>query len=387
MIKDTMFEATRLTRQGRLGEATELLRARLSGAPPPPPVRDAPAAPDVIDLVPNGEGAWSPAPDERAAPTGRAEPPSAEPEAPQATARGSTYGMVARGLKRLRRPPPEPAPDGARFETREFTNAAGSRSYKLYVPSRQTGQPVPLVVMLHGCTQNPDDIAAGTGMNRLAEEFGFLVAYPEQPKSANANLCWNWFESADQVRDRGEPSILAGITLQVVRDFDVDPARVFVAGMSAGGAEAAILGALYPDLYAAIGVHSGLAFGSASDLPSALSTMKGGAAGRPLPGRSVRAIVFHGDRDTTVMPVNGGQVAAQFATAPAAETRTTRGEARGGLSYTRLTRSDAEGRPLGEHWTIHGAGHAWSGGSRAGTYTDPRGPDASREMIRFFLTG
>ena len=383
MIKNTMLEATRLTRQGRVGEATNLLRRWLSGGRPTYPGRGPGGRAGVIDLEPpkDGETVWSPAKD---GPAPEPAAPKARPEPAASDDRRTSYGIIARGLKRLRRPPPEPAPSGARFETRSFSNAAGSRRYKFYVPSTYAGELSPLVVMLHGCTQSPDDIAAGTGMNRLAEEFGFLVAYPEQPKSANQSLCWNWFNVGDQLRDSGEPSILAGITRRVMQDFAVDPARVYVAGMSAGGAAAASLGALYPDLYAAIGVHSGLAYGSASDLPSAFATMKAGTQSNRVFDRPVRAIVFHGDRDTTVAPVNGEQVAAQSAPA-SAETRVTRGEAKGGLSYTLVTRIGPEGRPLGEHWTVHGAGHAWSGGSRAGTFTDPRGPDASREMIRFFL--
>ena len=186
---------------------------------------------------------------------------------------GERQGVAARGT----RPPVLPA--GATFESHDFVNEAGSRSYKLYVPSRCKGEALPLVVMLHGCTQSPDDFAAGTRMNECAEEHMFLVAYPAQPKSANPSRCWNWFDGRDQRRGHGEPSLIAGITRQIMRDFPVETGRVYVAGLSAGGAAAAIMGATYPDLYAAVGVHSGLACGAARDLPSAFAAMRQGGGG------------------------------------------------------------------------------------------------------------
>ena len=250
--------------------------------------------------------------------------------------------------------------------------------------------------MLHGCTQSPDDFAAGTRMNALAEEHRCLIAYPAQPSAANPSKCWNWFSPDDQQRGRGEPSLIAGITRQILRDHPVDPGRVYVAGLSAGGAAAAILGRAYPDLYAAIGVHSGLACGAASDLPSALTAMRqGGTSAERRAGdvsatgggaRIVPTIVLHGDQDTTVHPRNGDEVIAQAkAAATPLQATVERGQVPGGHAYSRTMYADPAGSALLEHWTIHGAGHAWAGGSSAGSYTDPRGPDAAREMLRFFL--
>jgi poly(hydroxyalkanoate) depolymerase family esterase len=277
-------------------------------------------------------------------------------------------------------------PDGAQFLSGSFSNDAGTRPYKLYVPSGYKGEPVPVVVMLHGCTQSPDDFAAGTRMNAAAEEQTWLVVYPGQTAAAHPQKCWKWFSAQDQQRDAGEPSLIAGITRQVMRDYAVDPARVYVAGMSAGGAAAAIMAETYPDLYAAVGVHSGLACGSAHDLPSALAAMQG-AGGRAASGRPraiVPAIVFHGDRDRTVSPRNGDDVVERATLAASSRSRVVKGDAPGGRSYTCTVHLDEAGRPLTEHWVIEGAGHAWSGGSAAGSYTDPQGPDATREMLRFF---
>ena len=296
-------------------------------------------------------------------------------------------GFKAPGAARA----PDLAP-GAQFVSGSFRNHAGSRDYKLYIPSNYHGQAMPLVVMLHGCTQNPDDFAAGTQMNAVAEEKQCFVVYPAQAKSANNSRCWNWFNALDQQRGQGEPSIIAGIAQQVIDEYPVDERQVYVAGLSAGGAMAVIVGTLYPELFAAVGVHSGLPFASAQDLPSALAAMKGGASpGRKESGGGVPIIVFHGDRDTTVNPRNGEEVMAQGLrnqaagrAAPAASVDS--GSVPNGHRYTRTTHRHPDGTPLGEHWVVHGAGHAWSGGSEHGSYTDGKGPDASREMMRFFET-
>jgi poly(hydroxyalkanoate) depolymerase family esterase len=246
-----------------------------------------------------------------------------------------------------------------------------------------------LVVMLHGCTQSPDDFAAGTRMNFIAEEQRCFVVYPAQRSEANQAKCWNWFRTTDQQRGRGEPSLIAGITRQIMRDYSIDAKRVYVGGLSAGAAAAAIMGATYSDLYAAIGIHSGLACGAAIDLPSAFVAMRqgGGSDDRIISGDGppVPTIVFHGDGDTTVHPNNSDQIREQFMRMTSTQKKVHRGRVPGGHAYTRTIHTDARGRGIFEHWNIHGAGHAWSGGSPVGSYTDPRGPDAAREMLRFFL--
>jgi poly(hydroxyalkanoate) depolymerase family esterase len=366
-----MRAAINLTRQGRLDEATALIRAALSGqssGPHPQPERPAPS---ILDIL---------------------RPSSASAGGPSSSIRSALDALGRLGRRRglgspVTRQAPPALPEGARFEARIFASEAGSRSYKLFSPSGASGQAMPLVVMLHGCTQSADDFAAGTRMNDISEELKFLVAYPEQARSANSSKCWNWFNQADQERGGGEPSLIAGIADRIARDFAVDPGRIYVAGLSAGGAAAAVLGATYPDVFAAIGVHSGLACGAASDMPSAFMAMKQGApsaASRKRRGGGVPTIVFHGDRDTTVNPANAAQVLAQSRSDAQLRRIVSTGEA-GGKSYTRVVEAEANGRPVLEQWILHGGGHAWSGGSGAGSYTDPGGPDASREMIRFFL--
>lgn len=393
--KIDMMEATRLTREGRLDEAMAVLRGALAGAPArgPSAARQGGRTPPDLDMTPPSAetgGSWT----------------AAQFAAPPAGRRPNWPDALRGFLDRLGRrrsapdldapdreapaepaaPAPAPRPRRARFDERSFANEAGRRAYKLYVPAGYSGEAVPLVVMLHGCTQSPDDFAAGTRMNDLAEEQVFLVAYPAQAPSANRSKCWNWFSAGDQQRDRGEPSLIAGITRQIMGEFAVEPERVYIAGLSAGGCAAAIMGTTYPDLYAAIGVHSGLACGAASDISSAFAAMRrGGSPGaRRHGGPAVPTIVFHGDRDAIVNPANGDHVIAQSKAAAKLRTTVSRGEAPGGITYTRTVQTDDSGRPMLEHWTLHGAGHAWSGGSAAGSYTEPRGPDASREMLRFF---
>ena len=343
IFQSSMADVLRRTRSGDLRGATELIRAALAGAGAPRS-RENPHV-TVIDRKP--------------------ERVSSE------------------------RTQTEPARATGSFEARHHAGPAGAIDYMLYRPAGATAG-MPLVVMLHGCTQSPEDFARGTGMNRLADDLGFLVAYPRQTASANQQKCWNWFRPGDQARGRGEPALIAGVARAVIDAERADATRVYVAGLSAGGAAAAIMADAYPDVFAAVGVHSGLACGAARDLPGALAAMKRGGgtrAGHRQPAAAfVPLITFHGDRDRTVDEANARELvsAATAAASGAIDTHVESGTANG-RRFTRALGRDAAGRVLIEQWTIAGAGHAWSGGDPAGSYTDREGPSASREMVRFFL--
>jgi len=287
-------------------------------------------------------------------------------------------------------PPPETdRPRTGRFSASTFTAEAGTRSFKLFEPAGFEGRTLPLVVMLHGCSQNPDDFAAGTRMNALAQEQGLYILYPAQAPRSNAHKCWNWFLAGDQRRGQGEPALLAGMTRHVMAMHRIDADRVWVAGLSAGGAMAAILAREYPDLFAAAGVHSGVPPGAAHDVVSAFSAMKSGGRGAISPENGIDApmIVFHGDADSTVHALNGSLlIDVVLGSDPAQATREMSPAGAAGRAFTRTVYAPAEaaGPSRAEHWVVHGAGHAWIGGDAAGSYTESAGPDASREMLRFF---
>ena len=276
-------------------------------------------------------------------------------------------------------------------------------------PELDAATAAPLVVALHGCTQTAASFSAGSLLNRAADRHGFVVAYPEQSREHNPQCCWNWFTGGHQARGAGEPAFIAGATRALVADAarrTIDPARIFVAGMSAGAAMAAVMAATYPDLYAAVAMHSGLAYGSARNLPAATTAMSRGAPDPDALGRAafaamgpharpVPALVIHGTDDGIVAPVNGEHTAHQWLVTnrlaagdgggPGVTPATVREPAGAGArAATRRTWTGDDGRTLVEHLEVEGLGHAWSGGAPGGSYTDPRGPSASDAIWAFF---
>jgi poly(hydroxyalkanoate) depolymerase family esterase len=409
-----MRQATQLMREQNVIEATRVIQRAVSGRGHAlSPDEQSPESSRLIELQGNvaesSGGFEQPRQDARIASAGLRDTkverrPSARMKRPLGEvlkllrqAKLPSLGLNSAPFAKPRKAPPVPVPDGAAYLTRTFTCEAGSRDYTVYVPSHTDGRKRPLIIMLHGCTQNPDDFAVGTGMNRLAEEHGFIVAYPGQPMTANQSGCWNWFNLTDQMRDVGEPRIIAGITRTLMAAFEIDAERVYVAGLSAGGAMAAIMSATYPELYAATGIHSGLAYGSASDVASAFAAMRGTSSPaapaqtkshlKSTHGRG-RTIVFHGASDQRVHPSNAETILAEARAGLADPAQETQHDGSvGGRAYTRTVITDASGVPHVEYWAIEGLGHAWSGGSSEGSHTDQHGPDASREMLRFFLGG
>jgi poly(hydroxyalkanoate) depolymerase family esterase len=444
-MRSRMWEATRLTRTKQLLKATSVIQQTLKevlesvprpeGAEPPPDESviegafhvvepEAPNLPQVeVTIITH------PAPNsgEPQATTQLTIPPAiVNPKESADTAQPTESASAVAGLALPFPPPPRPRPartkvsepqpttappqtdqprvDKGQFMSKSYTNQAGTRSYKLYVPGGYHGQALPLVVMLHGCTQSPDDFATATRMNEFAETHTFFVAYPAQTFKANIGKCWNWFKASEQQRGQGEPAIIAGLTRQIIKTYGLDTRQVYVAGISAGGAMAMVMGMTYPDLYAAVGIQSGVPYGVAHNLLSGLAAIKGvgsvsadrlkSAPGGEAKLRVVPTIVFHGDQDSIVYPDSSAQIVAQWLeiraekgyTATAPEVTTHSGQVPAGHAYTRSVYHDGGGAPMMELWLVHGAGHAWSGGNPNVAWTDAKGPDATQEMLRFFYT-
>jgi poly(hydroxyalkanoate) depolymerase family esterase len=355
-----MAQALNLTRAGRLAEATELIQRTLrSGATPRDPI-----------------------------PSESPRPKSASPSPlPPLNALRRVPGQNLSVLPRSAQPPGSLG-TGVLLD-RQYAVSSNARRYRIYLPPDLSSQGVPIIVMLHGGTQDVLDFAAGTGMNPLADLHHFLVVYPEQDAQANPMRYWNWFRPEDQQTGIGEPALIAGITEQVISKYDADPDRVFIVGFSAGGAMATVMAATYPHLYAAAGVHSGLPYGAAQDVASAFALMRGTSpSSHQDSALRIPLIIFHGDHDEIVNVVNASHIRQQRLGVDGGLTavegrNATRGQVPGGHAYTRTTYA-SEAQVLLEQWIVHGAGHAWFGGTEGCSYTDPLGPDASAEMVRFF---
>ena len=407
---DAMGEALSLVRKSNLAEATALIRKALAGEESSGGESDPEALPHArVEAPTSGEiralprrppfrARRSRARRRRAARANRRlslSVPRLRPLRARRGARSARFcAPCATGRPSCPAPPPRPAPSrrtdfGDRFLKRTYRGAAGALNYRLYVPADHERRDLALVLMLHGCTQNPEDFALGTQMNGLADEFGLIVAYPHQTRRANPSGCWNWFDPRHQRRGSGEPARLAGLTQELAREFGVRKDRVFAAGLSAGGAMAEVLAATYPDVFDAVGIHSGLPYGSAVDVPSAFAAMKGTAAGLAGPRagnvNGCRKIVFHGLADLTVHPANGERIfdEAERGAGPLKRIDLAPETEAGRVSRTAL--QDPEGRPVVERWLVEGGGHAWFGGDPRGSYTQSVGLDASRVMVRFFL--
>jgi poly(hydroxyalkanoate) depolymerase family esterase len=287
--------------------------------------------------------------------------------------------------------------------TGTYADASGQRDYRVYVPSGyRADSPAPLVTVLHGCTVDAAMMDDTTRYAALAEQRGFLVVYPEQTAAANPALCWNWFDPANQTRGQGEGTLIAGATRAVMMRWSIDQRRVFVIGASAGGAMSVLVGATYPDLFAAVGVVAGCEFGGAPC----------GATGGPAPktqghlayqamgafARAQPVIVFQGDADPVVAPVNGQQVIDQWiatddeaddgvlnGSVPSTPAQSTSGQVPNGRAFELAQYDGASGSTLLEYFLVHGAGHAWPGGPASASFTDPGGPDATTLSYEFFL--
>ena len=410
----TLLKAAQLTRGGHLMDATRLIQKALAGsvanAAPfaqanPASARAAnddaqPTDANVIDVEAKLVVDAPVTDDQQAAGTSTSHPSEHLSEHP--TARFTSPVDAKSAVSASRAP-------GGIFLAGEFVFEGKTYPYRLYGPalSSTPGMPgtavpvavaMPLLVLLHGCKQNAQDFAAGTAMNTLADTHGCLVLYPQQITSGNAQMCWNWFEPAHQAAGQGETGMIAALTRHIldqpadhfVQGGVADPTRVYIAGLSAGGAMAAVVAAQHPSLFAALGVHSGLASGAAHDMMSAFKAMGRGAAGSA--AAALPTIVFHGTADGTVSPANGDKVA--HAAVKALQARGTTlvashdqqiGDARGSKQARRTVYRDASGTPQVEQWSVAAGPHAWSGGSAAGSYTDPGGPSASAAMLAFFL--
>ena len=398
----SVLKATGLTRMGRLMDATRLIQRALSGAVLPTAKPE--AEPRTTTVVPAAARVVVVPPAAKVLPTDN--PPAAPAPLPAANDDDSSSQPQQLHPAPAAAPAPAPHPN---FSEQSFAFEGQNYPYRLFVPKladasehAATRTRMPLVVLLHGCKQDALDFSKGTAMNALAAKEQCLVLYPEQITSGNQMMCWNWFEPGHQQADTGEPGMIAALTRQVLAtDFNgrrANPHRVYIAGLSAGGAMAAVVASQHPDLFTALGVHSGLPAGAASNVITAFQAMRVGGQCQEV--SAIPTIVFHGEGDTTVHPNNGETITLDALAAlaktgkqidgPLIKTQSTAypegDRADRNDKPTELTRyANASGKSFIEYWSINNGPHAWSGGSKQGSYTDPDGPSASKAMLTFFL--
>lgn len=358
-----MAEITRLMRAGQLSEATQAIQANLGGASLP------------TASLPTG-----------GLPTGGPPDGAAMPATKGAGFAGGLMDALRKGgLAGGTTAPPLTLPDGASWTSRTHQAAGETRDLRLYVPaSLADGQaPAGLLLLLHGCTQDPDDFARGTGIFEAAEQNRIIVVAPEQSARSNMNRCWNWFETRHGARDSGEAAFLTDLTRTIAHEFAVPPDLRFAAGLSAGGAMAVTLGSVFADDFGAVACHSGLPNGAAGDMSGAFQAMSQGGSDSAA-GVGCRLFVLHGSTDTTVSPRNADAVVRQALRRQTGLVQR-RADSRMADRAVRITRyRDTEGALRVQEWRINGLGHAWSGGAAEGSHTAP-GPSATQAMMAFFL--
>lgn len=379
-----MFKATELTKSGDLAGATAVIQAALAA-------KRVPISRLASDVHPSStvdRGRWDP--QWRHAEQEEVQDAEIVDDGYEAPDNRLPFGMLIDHLaarKKSRGVVDMPVAPGSSFDQHHFKCESGERTYYLFRPAATPQGIRGLVLMLHGCTQSPIDFALGTQMNDLASKHGLLVAYPEQTRTDNVSLCWNWFRPGDQRRGAGEPQLLAGLVRELQLEYRLDRQSTFAAGLSAGASMAAILGASYPEVFSAVGIHSGVDYAAAHDAASAFAAMRGQSGGARINSATsgIRTILFHGTKDAVVHPSNAD--ALRDAALGGRATYKIRSEAVdvNGRAATRVDYIDTAGKTQVQDWRIEGAGHLWSGGNSKGSHTDASGPHASDAMVQFFL--
>ena len=287
-----------------------------------------------------------------------------------------------------------------------YTGPDGTLSYEVYVPSGYVAERrVPLIVALHGCSENAEQFRQVTRFDELAEAKNAIVVFPDKSSYADSTSCWNWFKTSHMQRGTGEPALIAGVVDKVRQNYAIDDRRIYATGLSAGGAMASVMSATYPDVFAAAGVGSGCEYAAGASCAGYRGIDPEDAGQRAYQAmgtqaREVPVIVFQGDQDKTVPEVNAEQLVQQWqatddwaddgarnSTIPADPVKVKDpAPSGGGHTYTVRDYADGQGNELIQFWVVHGMGHAWSGGCDCEAYADTNGPNESAAMYAFFMS-